>query len=184
MRIALINAPYFDPYFMENIKFVEKHLRSLPPLGLMYVSSIAKSCGHDVLIIDAVAEHLSKRTVLKKLREFGPGIIGFSVLVPVRGKLFEWMKYLRKKLSVPVVVGGNALLYYPKAILSNDFIDYASIGSAGQSFPRLLKNLENGEMKKEEGIGFKKNGKIFVNHPSSIKKNIDSLPFPDRNSLN
>ena len=184
MRIALINAPYFDPYFMENIKFVEKHLRSLPPLGLMYVSSIAKSCGHDAVIIDAVAEHLSKRAVLGRLREFGPDILGFSVLVPVQGELFKWIKYLRKKLSVPVVVGGNALLYYPEAILSNDFIDYAVIGSAGKSLPALLKNLEKGEMGNDEGIGFKKDGKIFVNYPRDIKKNMDSLPFPDRKSLN
>lgn len=183
MRMALINAPYFDPYFMENIKVVEKHLRSLPPLGLMYVSSIAKSCGHDVVIIDAVAEHLSKRKVLKKLKEFKPDIIGFSVIVPIRGKLFEWIKYLRNKLSVPVVVGGNALLYYPEAILSNDFIDYAIIGPAGKSLPRLLENLENGTVKNPEGIGFKKDGNIYVNYPSDIRKNMDSLPLPDRTSL-
>lgn len=185
MRIALINPPYFNPRFMENIGFVEKHLRILPPLSLMYVSSIAKSHGHETIIIDAVAEHLSKRKVAKKLREFKPDIIGFPILVPASSILFEWIRYLKEKFYVPVVVGGNALLYYPEAILSKNFIDYAVVGSAANAFPELLEALEKEcDMSGIEGIAFKKGGKVVVNHPASIKKDMDSIPFPDREGVN
>lgn len=185
MRIALINLPYFNIYFMENIKFVERRLRVLPPLSLMYVSSLLKNHGHDCIIIDAVAENLSKREILKKLRKFNPEMIGFSILVPARGKLFRWASYIKKKLSLPIIVGGHILLYYPEAILSNEFIDYAIIGSAIPSLPKLIDAIENGrELDAIEGIAFKKNGKIVVNYPKDIRKKLDLLPFPDREGIN
>lgn len=184
MRVALINAPYYDPNFMENIKFVEKYLRILPPLGLMYVSSIIKEHGRDCLIIDAVAENLSKKQVEKILKKYKADVIGFSLVVPTRSQVFDWAKYIKEKFRVPIIFGGYATLYYPEEIASNDFIDYVIIGSARKSLPKLLEALENNlEIDKIDGIAFKKDGKVIINYPKDFE-DINSLPFPDRKSLN
>lgn len=184
MRVALINQPYFNRHFMENIGIVERHVRTLPPLSLMYVSSIVKRHGHECVLVDAVACHLSKRTVANMLRQFKPDIIGFSCMVPAREPLFSWISYLRQKLSVPVVVGGYTLRYYPEAIVSNEFVDFGIVGSARTALPALLTALEGqGEMERIEGLAFKKNGKVIVNYPDTMEEDMDALPFPDRKEL-
>lgn len=184
MRVALINQPYFNKHFMENIGIVEHHVRTLPPLSLMYVSSIVKKHGHECILVDAVAGHLPKRAVAKKLRRFRPDIIGFSCMVPVREPLFSWASYLRKKLSTPVVVGGHALRYYPEAIVSNECVDFGIVGSALEPLPALLTALEGrGELERIKGFAFKKNGKVIVNYPDTMEEDMDALPFPDREGL-
>ena len=184
MKIALINAPYYNKNFMENIGFVEHYLRILPPLGLMYVASIIKNSGHECILIDAVAEGLSKQRVLKILKKYNPQLVGFSLIVPVRSEIFEWARYIKEKLKVKIIFGGYATLYYPEEIVSNDFIDYVIIGSATNSLPKLIEAIDNdGEIENIEGIAFKKEGKIIVNFPKKFE-DINSLPFPDRRSVN
>lgn len=185
MKVALVNPPYFDSSFMENVGIVENKARKLPPLSIMYVSSILKKNGHESIIVDAVAEKLSENDVAKILRKFNPDIIGFSILTPSIRRAFEFMGYLKEKLSVPVVAGGHMIQYYPEAILSNKVIDYIVIGSAIHSFPKLLEALENGgELNKIKGIGFKKEGRLIINYPDDMRKRINELPFPDREGIN
>lgn len=189
MRVALIHTPYYHQKHMDNVDFVSDNFGTLPPLGLMYVSSILKNAGHEVRIMDVKAEKLSKKQLAKKLREFEPDIVGIMIIPFTARIALEWAEYIKKELKVPIIAGNYGMLYYPEAVLSHDFIDFGIIGSARKSLPKLLELLENGnacneELKKIENIAFKDgDGKIIVNYPKKITEDLNKLPWPDRESI-
>ncbi|PNV78267.1 MAG: B12-binding domain-containing radical SAM protein, partial [Thermoproteota archaeon] len=49
-----------------------------PPLGLAYLASIARSEGHDVIIVDSLAEGLDLRKLKGRIRSFYPDVIGIT----------------------------------------------------------------------------------------------------------
>lgn len=171
---------------MENLDFVSNNFGCFPGLGLMYVSSILKTHGHKVCLIDCKAEGLSKEETVNKLKEFNPDLIGFMLTIFMGGETLKWIKYVKERVNVPIIVGNYAMIHYPEAVLSNDFVDYGIVGSARKSLPKLLEYLEkNRNIRGIEGLAFKnKKGKVIVNYPREITEDLNKLPHPDREIIN
>lgn len=182
IKIALVHSPYFHQKFMENLDFVSDNFGCLPPLGLMYVSSILKNNGHEVCLIDCKAENLSKEKTVDILREFKPDLVGLMLTIFMGGETLKWAKYIKEKLNVPIIVGNYAMIHYAEAVIHNNFIDYGIVGSAREALPKLLDALENNKkIENIEGLAFRNDkGEIVVNYPSEITEDLDKLPYPDR----
>lgn len=135
MRVAFVHTPYYHQDYMENLLFAANNFGVFPPLGMMYASSILKEEGHETTIIDVKAENLSREEVLEKIRKFNPDLIGVMIIPYTARIALDWAKYLRKNLGVPIITGNYGMIYYPEAVLSNDFIDYGIVGSALHAFP-------------------------------------------------
>lgn len=185
IKIVLVHSPHFHQQFMENLEFVSNNFGKFPPLGLMYVSSILKSHGHDVIIIDSNVEGLSKKETVSRIKEFNPNLVGFMLTIFMGGETLKWARYVKEKTGLPIIVGNYAMVHYPESIISNDFVDYGIIGSARESLPRLIDSLENNnDIKNIEGIAFKdSDGKLIINMPKDITEDLNKLPFPDRDSI-
>ena len=80
------------------------------------------------------------------------------------------------------IVGGGHATLEPLSVLNNPSIDYVVLGEGEEILPALIKIIEENDFPKLhslKSIGFKQNGKIFVNEFSSIV-NVDETPFPAR----
>ncbi len=79
MKIALIFTPISLKRNWSTLIAQDRHVGIMPPLSLAYVGAIAEKLGHAVTIIDAAAEHLSLESIIQRIREFSPDILGFTM---------------------------------------------------------------------------------------------------------
>ncbi len=182
MRLALVFNPFKYKVHEENLRIVQKYFGLFPPLSICWVAAIARRAGHEVTIIDARTLKLSKEEVTARLREFGPDIMGFMMTTYMFQDTLEWIRYLKKKLEIPVLVGGYNLRVYPEASLSHPEIDYGVIEHALDTVPQLFAALEGkGGLDKVPGLAYKKNGVIVVNPPQPVV--FEDFPNPARDLL-
>lgn len=184
MHIALVFPPFQHRKFSENLKVVDEEFILAPPIILAYVSAILEQAGHEVRLIDANVLKLSKEETLRQTLDFRPDLLGFRMDTYNFQETLEWIRYLKEKTRLPVIVGGINITNYPLESFSHPEIDYGIVGEAIESLPKFLRITENGDdLHKVEGLVWRKNGKIKINPPKSNLVDFDSYPFPARHLL-
>ena len=109
MRVALIFNPFRYKVHEENIRIVQKYFGLFPPLSLAWVAAIAEKAGHKVLLVDARTLGLSREDVADILTDFRPDVMGFMMTTYMFQDTLDWIRYLKARFSVPVLVGGYNL---------------------------------------------------------------------------
>ncbi|MFC1631242.1 B12-binding domain-containing radical SAM protein [Candidatus Omnitrophota bacterium] len=182
MRLGLVFNPFKYKVHEENIRIVQKYFGMFPPLSMSWVAAIARQAGHQVTIIDARTLNLSKQEVLARLKSFQPDILGFMMTTYMFQDTLEWIRYLKKELKLPVVIGGYNLRVYPRESISHPEIDYGVVEQALETIPQLFQALE-GKRKLEDvvGLAYKQNGQIKLNPPQPVDFN--QFPNPARDLL-
>ncbi len=149
-----------------------------PPIGLMYVGAVAREAGHEVKILDRNIDYFS----LTKMKRFKPDIVGITSMTGPM--LLDAVHVSRKTKEIlgkdtPVVWGGVHASILPDETLQNDYIDYVVVGEGEYTFLQLVEALNNGsgEIGTIHGLAFKESGKVKINEPRPVLKNLDVLPY-------
>jgi anaerobic magnesium-protoporphyrin IX monomethyl ester cyclase len=184
LRIAIIFPPYTHKKFSENLKAVDEEFCHAPPIILAYIASILKKAGHKVVLIDAQTLKLSKEKTLFLLKSFDPQALAFRLETYHFHDTLDWIRFLKSRLKVPVIVGGINLTLYPRETFSYPEIDYGIIGDAIESLPKLMNALENSEdLSNIEGVIYRNDRAIKINPPSQKLVSFNEYPFPARDLL-
>ncbi len=152
-----------------------------PPIGLGYLSSYLKQFGHNVIILDQALSHWSNDTLLQKINEIHPQLIGLTALTPY----YVYMKILCRKIkhatpNIPIVIGGVHVSALPKESMTESGADFAVVGEGEITLKELVDCLNSGEgFDKINGLLFKKGNEIIENPPRALITDLDSIPFPD-----
>jgi anaerobic magnesium-protoporphyrin IX monomethyl ester cyclase len=182
MRFALVFNPFKYKVHEENLRVVQKYFGMFPPLGPAWCAAIAREAGHDVIIIDARTLNLGMDDVLNRLKAFKPDIMGFMMTTYMFPETLEWIRYLKKRLNIPVVVGGYNLRVYPKESVSHPEIDYGVVEHALDTIPALFKALEGKiKLKDVPGLVYKEGGRIKITPSKPV--DFDKFPNPARDLL-
>ena len=83
------------------IKEVADNYGVFPPLSLAYVAAIEEKAGHDVQLIDANALKLTKEQTLRKIKNFSPDLLAFTITTYLFHQILEWIGYLKKETNLP-----------------------------------------------------------------------------------
>ncbi|MBI4100149.1 radical SAM protein [Candidatus Microgenomates bacterium] len=181
MRLALIYTPTFAENNWTAIRAQERNLGIIPPLSLLYVAAIAEQAGHQVIIIDTVAQKLSVEDVISELEVFSPDILGFTMTTYMFHQALSWIREIKKRMNLPILIGGQHLGTYPKETMTHKEIDYAVVGEAEITLPQFFETLEKGKsLEGVNGLAFRQNGKTIFNSPQDKVMEIDKIPFPAR----
>lgn len=186
MKIAFVHTPYYFQEYMENLPFVANNFAVLPPMGMMYASSIMKEGGHEADIIDVKAEGLDKGEVIERLGDVSPDMIGLMIIPYTARIALDWAEEIKKEIDKPLVAGNYAMLRYPEAVLSNEFIDYGIVGSSRKALPKLAEYIEGNreDLEDIEGIAYTdEKDEVVINRPEDSTENWNDLPWPDRDSI-
>jgi len=184
MKIALIFTPLRLKKNWSTLIAQDEHVGIMPPLSLAYAAAIAEKSGHKVIIIDAAAERLSLQSIIKRIEEFSPDILGFTLTTYGFHQALTWINNIKEKVKIPAMVGGWHLSIYPRETMCHPAIDYAVIGDAENILPDFLAVLESGDsLHAVKGIAFKENDKVIITQAATTTVNLDTVPFPARHLL-
>lgn len=180
----------YPPQEVCPIFFTEKIYRQnsregavLPHLGIAYLASILEK-KHIVKIIDANALCLSTDEVIDQLRIFKADVLLFSLVTTDFRSNLDWIRQIRKKIDVPVIVGGPQATIYPVETLTFNEVDFCVVGEGWETLPELVDCIDGkGSYESVKGIAFRKNGEVLVTEKRQTKVSINDVPFPARHLL-
>ena len=192
-KVFLINPHSLDCFPSQERRF---------PLGLLYISSYLKKCGHEALLIDINNFQISavldggvydlKRyyddTLKKLILDFKPDILGVTVLFS--GRFHPAIDVIRlfkeDHQDIPVAIGGIHPTIFPREIMEEyTCVDYLLQGEGEVSFAELVNTIEKKEYQfdKIDGLCYRVNGKVIVGRKEHYIDDIDKLPFPDYDAI-
>lgn len=204
MKILLIEPPFHR--FMGFYRYFF-------PFSLSSLAAYIKTRGYDVLVYDADhgekpvsmtssdllevfpkylqaiqnKKHPIWNEIKNVIRDYAPDLIGITFMSTKLGAV-QQITNIAKQLypGIPVVLGGAHPSVLSHSSLEKTKADYVVIGEGEQTFCELIDVLEKGnkELSQIPGIAYRNHQKkIISTPPRPLISDIDSLPFPDRESL-
>lgn len=170
MNVLLINPKCSGYYYRLGLVY--------PPLGLAYISATLKQAGHQVKIIDMSVENFDY--VHFDFTQYD--LVGISTDTPRFPQVFNIAKSVKGQ-NVTVVLGGPHASAEATDILKESLADYVILGEGEKATLELIEALENGEKYPDiPGVLYMEGG-IVKGLPTEFIKNLDEIPFPDREGL-
>jgi radical SAM superfamily enzyme YgiQ (UPF0313 family) len=169
-----------------KVHFVEFSFEKWFNTGIAALSAFLKRAGHDVSLLRTDFE-TNDEDFVRKIRELGPGLIGFSSMT------FQWegvkrFANLAKKAApeIPIVVGGYHPTFWPDEVVGSPFVDYMVRGEGEDALLELVNALETGgDPSGIKNLWMKKpDGTVVKNDVRPPIQELDSLPNWDRDLFN
>lgn len=144
MRVLMIQTPSVEEISQERVY----------PIGIVLLASHLQGHGHEVSILDMNLEQDPFGALKEKLLTFQPEAIGLSLrnIDPLGNKtsslvspFIVTVRFIASVLPQAwLIVGGTGFSLFPKRLmLEIPELDYGIIGEAEESFPALLRSIDN-----------------------------------------
>jgi anaerobic magnesium-protoporphyrin IX monomethyl ester cyclase len=191
MRILVVNPPAYNKkdFIREGRCMQTKSSWAAlwMPLSLCYISAVLRKEGHEVRLVDCIAEKMSESGFIRLALEFVPEIVVLNTAIPsVPGDMKTAMAI---KASLPetkiVIVGMFPSLYEKECLEKFPQIDFAIMDEPEWAVSDLIMAFSGkNPFEKVRGLIFRKGNEIIVNERQNLRENnLDDLPFPARDLL-
>jgi len=153
------------------------------PFYLAYAAALLKRHGFDVYIIDAIAEEISYKKFIQRVKALKPQLV---VAETSTVSLKHDLNFLEnfKGLTSIALCGPDVNIVLPEFLAKFDFIDYVLFGEYEATLLDLVKSLkETQNLQHIDGIIYRNNGNIIKNGPRTLISDLDWLPWPLREAL-
>lgn len=158
-----------------------------PPLGILYLASMAQAKGCTVKFYDASFTHNNTRELLEYLNQlkagegFVPDICGFTLFTINILDTFKFIKCIKRKFpNCKIIIGGPHATALPKRTMQECAqIDYLVYGEGEITFIELLDAIEGRRsLQTIPGIYYRLKEEIINTPPRKYIEDLDSIPFP------
>lgn len=176
MKVHLINSPQKAGQDSSGFEFL------YPPLGLLYLASYGKKkAGANVRFKFTDGLLLGMEKTLEEVKKYKPDIVGVSFTTSACEGAFDFINNIKKiSKNILVVSGGPHTTAVPDEVLIRSETDISAIGEGEETFAEIITGKA---LKDIEGILYKNNGIIYKNLNRKPIKNLDDIPFPDRDLI-
>lgn len=122
------------------------------------------------------------KDVLRKIQEFQPQIVGFSSV----SSQFVYVKRIAELIkqdypAATIICGGVHPTISPYSIKDAPGIDVFFVGESEVAFGEFLDRVQQGEDYHVcDNCAYVKDGEVVINRLKPLLKDLDSLPFPDK----
>lgn len=183
MRILLIHPPWSKATAGDFEKLQTKFV-FYPPFGLMALAAFIEKNGHFADIIDLETEFLSIDELCLRIKESKVDIIGITATTPTFHIAAAYVKTLKEKLSLPIVVGGVHITALKEKTFLPMF-DFGIFNEGEYALLELMNELSspNKDYSKIKGLIYRDKDGVKVNSSQPFISDLDSLPFPARHKL-
>jgi len=148
--------------------------------GIGYLSSLLKDNGFSAML-EIVNSKKDYDRVLKAVLEYKPKIVGFSSVSSQFVFVSDLAKMIKEIYSCIIVCGGVHPTIFPDCILSAPAFDGIFMGESEYSFLDFVSTVVKGDdYKGIDNFCYINKGKLITNRLRPKIKNLEILPFPDR----
>lgn len=155
-------------------------------LGLGYLASVLREQGYSVTIIDGWLGGHSPLVIAEMILQIDDVLcIGFACYRSNMDKAMETVSILKShNCRIPIIVGGYGPTFHAGEFLTVG-VDVVVRGEGEQTIVELCRYFETAlpGLEDIQGISFVKNGTQIHNPIRPLLENIDSLPFPARDTM-
>jgi radical SAM superfamily enzyme YgiQ (UPF0313 family) len=180
-RIAFVNLKAQIPCYFAGSSFTLEHI------GLGYLSSFLQKNGYETVIIDAATKELSDRMVVQEILDFSPSIVGFSPTVAIMEGVIQVSSLLKNaNKDIHICLGGQHATFLAEEILIKEpCIDSVVRGEGELTILDLSDRLRlKSPLIGTFGVYFRdRDGRISKGPNRNKIEDLDSIPFPSRDSL-
>ncbi|MFA4952793.1 MAG: radical SAM protein [Candidatus Pacearchaeota archaeon] len=142
------------------------------------LSAVLKKAGHNTsLILHHNQEKYFENRLKKRIEEFKPDFIGFSVMTTDYAWALKTANLVRKFTAAPIVFGGIQVTSCPEEVISHDCVDFIVVGEGEGA---ILELIENPKKQNIKNVWLKKDKRIIKNPLRPLIQNLDSIPFLDK----
>ncbi len=178
MKIILVKCSRFlKSHFSENSE----------SLALSYLTAALRNEIFEVDVLDASVLELPFSDVVSKITEKDYGLIGFTIADPTFVEpTAETIKVLRKEgVKSHITMGGQSPTFHYREVLEMcPGLDSISMYEGEETIVELARALgRNQDWRKIRNLAYRTNGGIKFNPPRSLIAELDSLPFPARDTI-
>lgn len=151
-----------------------------PPMGLLYIASMLRQHGHDVVLADG--SDLSLGGIIELIRASEAEVIGISAMTPLWPRSQRLAREIKQRFDLPIVVGGPFPTVWRERCLEEcDAIDYAVAGEAEHIMVELIDAIAGRrEVSTVKGVAWRDGARSVMNPAAKVPKDLDALPFPAR----
>jgi len=170
-----------------SIKAIDDVFTVSEPLGIAYLAAVLIQNGHDVEVLDCLAERYDRSALEAFLRQKKYDVIGISTYTP------DWHITKKNLLIIKeiqpdsiAVIGGphvNSMVragLYKYLFNDSDFFDFAVYGEGEQAFLDLVRAIADKKNTDNiDGILWKNHdGESHMNLPRKLINDVNAIPFP------
>ncbi|MBU2577745.1 radical SAM protein [Patescibacteria group bacterium] len=152
------------------------------PFYLAYTAALLEKEGYEVIVDDGVATNQTEKEFLDNVLKTSPQVILFETSTPTINYDLKLVKRIKKLLPDIVVclAGTHATTFFKEILKESKEVDFVFLGEYEINFTKFAVALKKDkDFEINDGIAFKKDGKIFFSEPKLIDP-LDRLPFPAR----
>jgi radical SAM superfamily enzyme YgiQ (UPF0313 family) len=179
MDVLLVNLPYPLCAVTTTSKIAEQ-------MGLGYLAAMLRKSGYKVELFDAFLYDLTVQQTVEEIKKRDSDILGFAVYQEQIDDLITIINSLRSDgTDSHITLGGQfPTLAYRELLQAFNGIDSITIGEGEYTLLELTEKIINDSNWKEvSGISYREGNKIVTNPPRPLIMDLDSLPFPERDTL-
>lgn len=123
-------------------------------------------------------------TVALEVQKEKPDLVGISSLFsPYYREVLHCAEEIRKKIDVPIIIGGSHVSCDPLSILRHPFVDFVIRGEGERPFVEFIKAFQKGKnWEHVPNLGFKKGDDMILN-PMEENYLPEIIPPPDFSDL-
>ena len=177
--VLLVLPPSPNP-----ISKISGKIQQIFPLGIGYISSMLKKNGFKVQILSLWLNNMNEKSIKHIISKLNPTILGVSTMTDnfLNG---VYIASLAKEVNpnIVTVFGGPHVTFEDySSLLKHSEIDIVSRNEGEYQFIDLANYFINntGSLKDIKGITYREDDAILRNPSHPLIKNLDDLPFPDR----
>jgi anaerobic magnesium-protoporphyrin IX monomethyl ester cyclase len=154
-----------------------------PPLGIIALGTVLREAGHEVWLFDSSFDPGPGR-VISELGRIKPHVVGVSCLTDFFMNAARIVAAAKGLGAVTLMGGPHPTILPEETLCAVPELDYAVMGEAERTLPRLLEALDGGDGVREiPGLALRDGKGVVSTGPAQPIEDLDSLPVPDRDLL-
>jgi len=147
--------------------------------GIAALVPIIKKHSFEVACLNLRSE-LNPDEFMKKILDFDPGIIGYSLTSHQMKYLIKYSELITETTKILQIAGGTGPSVDPQGVLAGSHISGVCVGDGEVPIDNLLKNIESAEnIFNTEGFCWSGDGMTIKNKIPQFISDLSTLDFPD-----